>query len=216
MKPLGRESEVNIVRLNEALAQVSDIRGHLARTETFRGYRSRIVGFSALAAFIAAALQAAIIPERARATNEYLTLWIGAAALSIAVAAVEMSLRYARAGSPLTARHTRLAVEQFLPCLVAGGLMTAVLVRCAAETVWMLPGLWSIVFSLGIFASWQLLPRPALCVAVYYLAAGLVCLAIARGEWALSPWAMVGTFGVGQTLAAAVLYHTLERTDARS
>lgn len=216
MKSLGRESEVNIVRLNEALAQVSDIRGHLARTETFRGYRSQIVGVSALAAFIAAALQAAIIPEPARATNKYLILWIGAAALSIAVAAVEMSLRCARAGSPLSLRHTRLAIEQFAPCLAAGGLLTAVLARSASETVWMLPGLWSIVFSLGIFASWRLLPRPALCVAVYYLAAGLVCLATARGAWALSPWAMVGTFGVGQALAAAVLYYNLERGDARN
>lgn len=205
-----------MVRLNEALAQVSDIRGHLARTETFRGYRSRIVGFSALAAFAAAALQAALIPEPARATSEYLTLWIGAAALCLAVAAVEMSLRCARVRSPLSLRHTRVAIEQFLPCLAAGGLVTAVLVRCASETLWMLPGLWSIVFSLGIFASWRLLPRPAFLVALYYLAAGALCLAAARDEWALSPWAMVGTFGVGQTLSAAILYFTLERTDARN
>ena len=204
------------MRLNDALAQLSDIRGHLARTETFRGYRSRIVGFSALAAFIAAALQAAFLPDPARATHEYLTLWIGAAALCLAVAAAEMSLRCARAASPLSIRHTRLALEQFLPCLAAGAVLTAVLVRSASETVWMLPGLWSIVFSLGIFASGRLLPRPAICVAVYYLAAGAVCLAMARDEWALSPWAMAGTFGVGQTLSAAILYITLERTDARS
>lgn len=204
------------MRLNEALAQVSDIRGHLARTETFRGYRSRIVGFSALTAFIAAGFQAALLSEPARAANEYLTLWIGAAALCLVVAVVEMSLRCVRAGSPLSIRHTKLAVEQFLPCLAAGAVLTAVLVRSASETVWMLPGLWSIVFSLGIFASWRLLPRPALCVAVYYLAAGAVCLATARDEWALSPWAMAGTFGVGQTLSASILYITLERTDASS
>ncbi|HVX13873.1 MAG TPA: hypothetical protein VHC22_22005 [Pirellulales bacterium] len=198
-------------RLDEALAQISDIRSHLARSETFRGYRSTIVGFSAVAAFTAAALQAWLIPDPSSAMEKYLVLWIGAAALSLVVAAVEMSVRCARALSPLSVRHTRLAVEQFLPCLVAGGLLTMAVVRYAAESAWMLPGLWSIVFSLGVFASWRLLPRPAFWVAVWYLAAGTVCLATARGGHALSPWAMAGTFGVGQTLAAAILYYTLER-----
>lgn len=196
--------------LDEALAQISDIRAHLARTETFRGYRSAIVAFSAIAAFAAAALQAWLIPNPQRATGEYLGLWIGAAVLSLAVAAVEISRR-ACSASPLSVRHTWLALEQFLPCLVAGAMLTAVVVRYANESTWMLPGLWSIVFSLGIFASWRLLPRPAFWVAVWYLTAGTICLATARGDHALSPWAMIGTFGVGQTLAATILYFTLER-----
>lgn len=197
--------------LDEALAQISDIRAHLARTETFRGYRSAIVAFSAIAAFATAGLQAALIPNPAHATREYLALWIAAAVLSLAVAAVEISLRCARAASPLSVRHTWLAIEQFVPCLVAGALLTAVVVRYDAASCSMLPGLWSIVFSLGIFASWRLLPRPAFWVAVWYLASGTICLATARGEHALSPWAMLGTFGVGQTLAATILYYTMER-----
>lgn len=199
-------------RLDEALAQISDIRSHLARTETFRGYRSEIVAFSALTAFAAAALQASLLPNAASATSEYLIIWIGAAVLSLAVAAVEMWVRCARAVSPLSVRQTCLAVEQFLPSLVAGALLTIVVFRYASESLWMLPGLWSIVFSLGIFASWRLLPRPAFWVAAWYLLAGTLCLAIARGDFALSPWAMAGTFGIGQTLAATILYRTQERT----
>ena len=41
--------------------------------------------------------------------------------------------------------------------------------------LWMLPGLWSILFSLGIFASYRLLPRETFWLAVYYLAAGVGC-----------------------------------------
>ena len=70
----------------------------------------------------------------------------------------------------------------------------------------MLPGLWQILFSLGIFASCRLLPRATFGVAVFYLASGLTCLALARGDAAFSPWAMGFPFGVGQLLAAAVLY----------
>jgi hypothetical protein len=124
-----------------------------------------------------------------------------------------MTLRARQASSPWRREITWLAMEQFLPCLVAGGLLTFVLVRCAAESLWMLPGLWQILYSLGVFASCRLLPRATFVVAVFYLATGLTCLALARGVAAFSPWAMGLPFGVGQFLAAAVLYRTLERTD---
>ena len=89
--------------------------------------------------------------------------------------------------------------------------MTVVLLRAAPESLWMLPGLWQIFYSLGIFASCRLLPRPTFWVAVFYLGTGLAVLAPARGEAAFSPWAMGLPFGAGQMLAAIVLYRTLER-----
>jgi len=75
----------------------------------------------------------------------------------------------------------------------------------------MLPGLWQIFYALGIFASCRLLPKPTFWVAVFYLATGLTVLAMAHDEAALSPWTMGFPFGVGQFLAAGVLYRTLER-----
>jgi hypothetical protein len=206
--------ELTMTPLEDALAQISDIRGHLVRTETFRGYRSATVGFSAFVAVTAAVFQAWLVPDPARATAEYLALWAGAAAVCLAVTAAELCLRGARSVSPLSIRHTCLAVEQFLPCVIAGGLLTVALLRYAGETLWMLPGLWSMLFSLGIFASWRLLPRATFLVAVYYLLASVFLLMIAR-EHTFSPWAMGGTFGIGQTLAATILYFTLERTDER-
>lgn len=204
-----------MVHLNEALSQISDIRAHLARTETFRGYRSATVGFSAVVAIGTAALQSWLIPDPTHAAGEYLTLWVGAAAICLAVTAIELSLRCLRGDSPLSVRHTCLAVEQFLPCVLAGALVTVAFFRYADESLWMLPGLWASFFSLGIFASWRLLPRPTFLVAAYYLLAGVVCLTIARGDDALSPWAMGATFGVGQAVAAAILYCTLERNHVR-
>jgi hypothetical protein len=51
---------------------------------------------------------------------------------------------------------------------------------------------------------------------VYYLAAGTVCLAMGRSAQSLSPWMMMATFGIGQLLAAAILYVTLERPHAQA
>jgi hypothetical protein len=67
------------------------------------------------------------------------------------------------------------------------------------------------VLSLGIFACCRLLPRATSWVGVHYMASGAICLAIGNGPHALSPWMMAATFGVGQILAAAVLYYCLER-----
>ena len=54
----------------------------------------------------------------------------------------------------------RIAVEQFLPALGAGLLLTFTLQRVAPAQLWMLPGLWQVIFSLGIFASCRFLPEP--------------------------------------------------------
>jgi hypothetical protein len=185
----------------------------MARTEVFRGYRAAPVAFSGLLALLAAMIQSVWIVAPLEQVPAYLALWVAAAAVSSIGAGTEMILRARQSSSSWRREITWLAIEQFLPCLLAGGLLTVVLVRCAAETVWMLPGLWQILYSLGVFASCRLLPRATFVVAVFYLGSGLSCLALARGEAVLSPWAMGLPFGCGQLLAAAVLYRTLERRD---
>lgn len=202
------------MELREALTQITEIRLQLARTEVFRGYRAMPVAFSGVVALIAGVIQAAAIADPVEQIGPYLALWIGAAAVSALAAGLEMTIRARIAGSRLTRELTWLALEQFCPSLIAGALLTIVLVRVAPESVWMLPGLWQIVFSLGIFASCRLLPRATWWVGVFYLAAGLSVLTLARGDAALSPWAMAVPFGAGQWLAAAVLYATLERDHA--
>jgi hypothetical protein len=104
------------------------------------------------------------------------------------------------------------AVEQFLPCIVVGILLTVVLTRVAPQDSWMLPGLWAVIFSLGVFASCRFLPRQMFVVGAWYLAAGLVSLLIGANHHLLLPWAMGLTFGVGQLLVAAVLHFGFEDT----
>jgi hypothetical protein len=199
------------MELREALTQIAEIRLQMARTEVFRGYRALPVAFSGLLALAAAVAQVAWIGAPLQNIPAYLTLWVGAAFLSAMAAGVEMAIRYRNSDSALNREITWLAVEQFLPCLAAGALVTLVLLMCAPEGLWVLPGLWQILFSLGIFASYRLLPRATFGVGVFYLLAGVLSLALARGEAALSPWAMGVPFGLGQLYAAAVLYWTLER-----
>ncbi len=185
----------------------------MARTELFRGLRSVPVAFSGVLAWASAIAQAWWIPDPLREVPAYLALWIGAAGVGLTAAALEMALR-ARHDARWAREHTRLAIEQFLPCVVAGGLTTVVLARTSDSLVVLLPGLWSVFFSLGIFATRRLLPGAILGVACFYLVAGLVVLGQAATGPGLSPWAMGIPFGCGQLLAAFILYRTLEREHA--
>jgi hypothetical protein len=197
--------------LHEALAQISEIREQVARTQTFRGYRAAPVAFSGLVACLAASLQDVLIPEPADSPFAYLGLWVGAAVLSMIVTGVAMILYCRKSTSSLSRPNSILAVGQFLPSVVAGGLVTFVLMQQVPDAMWMLPGLWSIFFSLGIFASFRLLPKATFWVGVFYMLAGVLCLVWARGDFAFSPWAMGLPFGLGQLLSASILYWTLER-----
>jgi hypothetical protein len=198
------------MELHEALGQISEIRAQMARTQTFRGFRPLTVGFSGLLGIAAAAYQGTSILQPTAQIWDFGELWVGVAVLSLLVVGAELTFSWP-ASFTLKRRLTILAIQQFVPCLIAGAAVTAVIGWRGADNVWMLPGLWAALFSLGVFASARLLPRPTYWVGVYYLATGTVCLAIGNGQLALSPWLMAGTFGTGQLLAAAILYFTEER-----
>jgi ABC-type cobalamin transport system permease subunit len=117
---------------------------------------------------------------------------------------MEMHARTRRIHSGLADEMIRVAVEQFLPSAGAGVLITLVLVRFAPDVLWILPGIWQIVFGLGVFSSCRFLPRPVAAVGAWYLVTGLTCLALADNR-ALSPWAMGIPYGAGQLLIAGIL-----------
>jgi len=199
------------MELREALTQISEIRQRVAQTEVFRGYRAVPVAFSGVLALATAVMQATFLPQPESSPIVYLALWIGAAAASVLATGLEIFLQHRHARSSLAKQLTWLALRQFAPCLLAGGLVMFAVLTYAPDILWMLPGLWAMLFSLGIFASYRLLPRPTFWVAVFYMIAGTMLLTLR--EAALSPWAMGLPFGAGQFFAAAVLYWTLERTD---
>ena len=201
------------MELREALCQIAEIRQQMARSEVFRGYRSVTVGCSGVLALLAAVCQPYLVTSPGNDLQRYLLLWISVAAVSLMVAGIEMWWRARIAESALARQMTLLAVKQFLPSVVVGALLTLCIYRSAPQVAWMLPGLWSLVFSLGIFASYRLLPREVFWVGLYYAACGVGCLLWGQGDSAFSPWLMGISFGGGQLLGAAILYWTLERTD---
>lgn len=202
------------MELHEALRQISEIRQQMARGQLFRGYRSLTVGLSGLLGLSTAAMQSRWIGEPELELGRYIGLWVCVAVVSLTMTGGEIILKARRAGPGLDRDMNLLAVEQFMPCVAIGALLTMCIYFGASQVAWMLPGLWSLVFSLGVFASYRLLPRQSVWVGFYYATCGCLCLLWGNGENALAPWQMGISFGGGQLFGAAVLYWNLERTDA--
>ena len=193
--------------LREALADLNAIRVQVARGTQFRGYGPNSIAASGLLA-IAVATAQSFSSGAEHSVATFLTWWISTAAIAVTASAWETFSRTRRFHRGFSREMIHAASEQLLPPLLVGLLLTVVLIRAAPDEVWMLPGLWEIAFSLGIFASVRFLPRPMFAAGLWYLICGLTCLSIESGPRTLSPWGMGLPFGVGQLLVAAVLKYS--------
>src|ERR1700691_5606822 len=194
-----------MTELRRALKDINAIRRQVAQGTQSRGYGPLSIACSGILAMVVAAAQTRWVAASEHNVRLFLSIWISTAAVAVLLSTLQTLFRVQRVHHGLGFEMIKAAVEQFLPCVLAGSLLTVVLVRMAPQDSWMLPGLWAVLFSLGIFASCRFLPRQMFAVGAWYLAAGLVSLVIAAGNHALLPWAMGISFGVGQLLVAAVL-----------
>ena len=196
--------------VTRALDQIAAIHEQIAKGEVYRGYRSLPVAASGLIGLAAAWLQPASLGTAD--PIGFVLYWAAIAAAAGFVGASEVIYSYAVHDDASARRKTRQVVGQFLPSVVGGAAITVCLTHLSAAMVPLLPGLWAFCFGLGTFASRPYLPRASGWVALFYYTAGFVLLWIARGPEPLTGWWVGGTFGVGQLLAALVLWWNLERT----
>ncbi len=191
--------------LYQALAEIHAIRDQVARGTQFRGYGPETVAATGLLAAGAALLQAMALKNPAGNQTAFLAIWISTAAVAVLVTGFQTVTRTRRVHSGLARQMISAALESLVPAIVAGALVTLVLVRNGEQSLWMLPGLWQLFYALGIFASCRFLPRQMFVAGVWFLATGVLCLTAGAGTRALSPWEVGVPFGIGQLLIAAVL-----------
>jgi hypothetical protein len=190
--------------LYKALGDIRSIRRQMAHSTEFRGYGPATLAATGVIAVLAASAQAVWLPNPANHMPAYLGLWISTAVLSAALTGVQMYTRTRRIHSGLSNEMIRMAVEQFLPAAGTGLLISIALVRFVPAVFWLVPGLWQVIFSLGIFSSCRFLPRPMILAGAWYLLSGLVCIVLGDSR-ALSPWTMGLGYGAGQLLVAGIL-----------
>jgi len=200
--------------LDKALADILAIRSQIAAGTAFRGYGPATVAATAGVALITSILQFLWLDDPTGSPLTFLAGWTVAAVVSGVLIFIEMRARSRRHHSGLADAMIQQAVEQFLPAGVAGVLLAIMLWKFAPEALWMLPGFWQVLVSLGVFASVRSLPRSIALGGAWYFVAGFAVLLHASQTHALSPWTMGLPFVVGQLLMAALLYFASGESDA--
>ncbi len=192
------------------MSQISEIHSHVVKREEFHGYRTTTIGLTAGIAVLAAAVHQAFFSQSTD-FGGFVWFWVAVAGFAGSICAADLALRYRVETNRSERRKTLHVVGQFVPAVVVGAVVTQVLMTFDQPVPQLLPGLWAMFYSLGIFASRSSLPRAVGWVAAFYLLAGLQMLSVADHAVVPSPWGMGITFAVGQSALALVLHMNLKR-----
>ncbi len=202
------------MNLNRALSDIAEIRSQLGRAESYRGFRSLTVGLSALFVVTGGCLQRIWIEYPEQQPLEFLRLWICVAVLSAIACTIEMLVRNRMSGSPLTGKLHRSLITQTMPAIVVGAVVTFAIFNVSAADemlIRLLPGIWAMLYGLGLWSCGTNLPRLAHLATFYFLVAGAISLTLIGNAETMHPAEMVLLFGVGQLLLSAVLFWKFER-----
>ncbi len=195
--------------LEKALSHLADIHSQLSRTEHYRGLHSFPIALTGISGVLAAALQPWLLEGD---PVWFVFYWSTVAILNTSFVGLGLGFEYLRSHTAFERRKTHAVLLQFMPALLAGLLLTVVALQWQ-ETVLLqcLPGLWALLFSLGVFACRPFFPQHLFWLGLFYLLAAAVLLSMAPSGYSLHPWGMGLTFGVGQLLAALLIYWEIER-----
>ena len=146
------------------------------------GWATVVVGVTALGAGVLAGPR----PD----TGRWFAIWLGEALLSFVVASTAMVRKARAAGVPVLSGSGRKFLLSFLPPLVAGALLTVVLLRAGIPSL--LPGLWMLLYGAAVVSagtfSVRIVPAMGLC----FIALGAAA-AFAPPAWGTT--LMTGGFG---------------------
>ncbi len=196
--------------LEKALGHLADIHSQMSRTEYYRGLNSVPVALTGVVGLCAAWLQSVwLVPHSA---FEFVLYWATVACLNVGFIALRLGFDYLHTHTPFERRKTHDLLWQFLPSLLAGLLLTVVVLSWAEPVLLhSMPGLWALLFALGIFSTRPFFPKRVLYLGIFYLLAAAWLLSLAPNAAALVPWYMGLLFGGGQLLSALLIYWDMER-----
>lgn len=170
---------------DRALENLKYIRATMERAGSFTavpGWGMVVIGLTALAATWLAARQ----PRDA----EWLAVWLGEAALGMAIGGSAMVRKARAVNDPLLSGPGRRFGLSFLPPIVVGGLLTVAL--HAAAQYPLLPGMWLLLYGTGVAAAGAFSVRVVPLMGLCFMGLGAAALFAPAAWW---PWFMAAGFG---------------------
>jgi hypothetical protein len=192
------------MHVHEALDTVNRIHEHLTRAEVYRGFRVPAVAAVALLGF-GAAVVAPLFPA-----VPFVWYWSLVALAGGLIGFTSALHAYFYREDEFARRRTRRVMAQFAPCILSGCAVTLGIARVPDQNV-LLPGLWAVLFGLGIIAARPHLPPETGLVGLGYVVVGAALLLSASSGRDPSAWSVGGVFGLGHLATAFVLWQDTKR-----
>ena len=156
------------------------------------GWGEIAIGVTALAASVIAALQATF--------NAWLAVWIAEGLISLLIAGWSMDRKTRAIKMPLGSGPGRKAVFSLTPPMIAGGLLTIVLVQ--AGMINAIPGVWLLLYGTGVITGGMYSVRVVPIMGICLMALGALAL---FSPPAFGNWFMAVGFGGLHVVFGAII-----------
>ena len=184
--PLISEAQPEPPALHDrAMDNLRYIRETMERATAFTGisgWGEIAIGVTALSASATAALQSTF--------NAWLAVWIAEGLISLLIAGWSMDRKARAIELPLGSGPGRKAVFSLTPPLIAGGLLTIVLVQSGLTNA--IPGVWLLLYGTGVITGGMYSVRVVPIMGLCFMALGALAL---FSPPAFANWFMAAGFG---------------------
>ena len=191
--------------VEQAIAQIADIRAQLAASTRFRGYAPEAVGVIGLLSLMIMLLQLAWPGHFAAGDRQYVLVWGLLMAAGCLLIAVEALLRTRRAKDHMARPMLLSAIRIVVPATVIAATVPLAVLAYAPQVSWIVPGVWQMLIGLVAFASYSTMPRRIVWPAAWFLLSGVVGLFLAGAQGGLTPLVAGGPFVAGHFAIAWAL-----------
>lgn len=194
------------MELQRALSDLAEVRDRLVRVQRFEGYSAAAAIASGAAALVAGWVQRLLVPLPVlpAALHEYVTIWMTCLAVALALNYGAVAVWVWRHRGPGASSGFRSAARSIAPSVVLGGLLTVALIDRGAYML--LPGTWFALYSLGLFASRDVIPESTFPVTLGFVALAALFLISPLQSVALAWWVMPLGFGLGQVAVGGLIW----------
>jgi len=169
VRPLRQPQPAEPALHARAMANLSFIRQTMERATSF----TAVPGWGGVAMGIAAIAGAAAAHGH-RGTSAWLATWSVAAAVALTIGVCTMTAKARRGGTSVFSYSGRRFVLSYVPPLLVGALLTAVLVRHGLEAA--LPGTWLLLYGTGVVTGGAYSVRAVPLMGLCFMAVGAVAL----------------------------------------
>lgn len=194
------------MELQRALSDLAEVRDRLVRVQRFEGYSAAAAIASGAAALVAGWVQRLLVPLPVlpATLHEYVTIWMTCLAVALALNYGAVAVWVWRHRGPGASSGFRSAARSIAPSVVLGGLLTVALIDRGAYML--LPGTWFALYSLGLFASRDVIPESTFPVTLGFVALAALFLISPLQSVALAWWVMPLGFGLGQVAVGGLIW----------